>query len=145
MNRATNKTLTATSKALRLFISALLCVSLFATGLMAAADCGTRCCCGITSHSHVQQAMPMKIQSPQGCCTGSDPMSCDIQNTIPHELPDALFASSSNINQPTMDSLLNQDTVEPAAVACGYANHSVSINQHFRSPPLYLANRAILA
>jgi len=145
MKKASGHILTLTLKVTCIGIVLLLCVSLFATGLMAAADCGTRCCCGITSQVRAQQAMPMKIQSPQSCCTGSDPMPCDIQNSPPHKLPDALFTSSHNSNLPTIISLVGLDSVDPTPDAGGCTNHSVSINQHFRSPPLYLANLAILA
>ena len=140
-----DKTLTAATKALSIFISALLCVGLFTTGLMAAPDCGARCCCGVTPQVGAQHAMPMKIQSPQGCCAGNTPMPCDIQNTQPHELPDALSASSSNLNIPTLDLLVVQIPVESAANTNTQANHSDSINHHFRSPPIYLTNLTILA
>jgi hypothetical protein len=132
------------AKALHIFISVLLCVSLFATGLMAAPDCGARCCCSAASQMSTHHAMPMKIQSSKGCCSGNAPMPCDIQNAQPHELPDALLAASPNINVPAMDLLVDHDAVEPDASASVTASFSDNIYQHFRSPPLYLTNLAIL-
>ena len=144
MNWAAKKTLTLPAKALRIFISALLCVSLFATGLMAAPDCGA-CCCWVASQVQAQHPMPAKIQSPKGCCAGSGPMPCDIQNAQPHELPEVLFTSSTNLNPPNMGSPGCQDNNDTTASAGACANYSDLINHHFRSPPIYLANLAILA
>jgi hypothetical protein len=132
------------TKVIRLFISVLLCISLFAAGLMAAPDCGARCCCSTASPVNVLHTVPMKIQSQLGCCAGSGPMPCDIQNAKPHELPDALLSGSSHIHVPTMDLLVDHDAVEPDASASVTASFSDNIYQHFRSPPLYLTNLAIL-
>ena len=142
---AANKTLAKVTKSLCIFVSALLCISLFTAGLMAAPDCGTRCCCSIDSQVKGQHTMPMKIQSPQGCCGGNASMPCDIQNTQPHELPDALLTSSYSYNPQTMSSVVGQASFEPATFDSAGAKYSASINQHFRSPPLYLQNLAILA
>lgn len=145
MSWTVNKTPKVPTKALRIFISALLCVSLFATGLMAAPDCGARCCCSVNTQMQAQHAMPMKIQSPHSCCAGSGPMPCDIQRAQPHALPDALLVSNHNLNLPTMGSAVGLDTVESNAGDSAGVHHPVSINHNFRSPPLYLQNLAILA
>ena len=133
------------AKTLRICVSALLCASLFATGLMAAPDCGTRCCCSANTQMPTQHAMPMKIQSPQGCCGANGPMPCDIQSAQPYELPDALFANSYNLNPPAMGSFGGLGAVVSNAGDDAGACHPFSINHNFRSPPLYLANLAILA
>lgn len=145
MNWGARKKIDGAYKILRMFISVLLCVSLFATGLMAAPDCGARCCCSVTSQTQAQHGMSMKIQSQLGCCGGSAPMPCDIESAQPHELPDALSASSSRLNIPILGSLSAQISVEPAASVSSITNFSETINHHFRSPPIYLANLAILA
>jgi len=135
MNRA--------AKILRIIISVLLCISLLATGLMAAPDCGASCCCNTSTP--VQHAMSMKIQSPQGCCGGNGPMPCDIQNAQPHELPDGLLANSCNLNPPAMGSFVGLGAVVSNAGNDAGVCHPFSINHNFRSPPLYLENLAILA
>ena len=133
------------AKAIHIFISILLCVSLFATGLMAAPDCGARCCCSAASQVNTHHAMTMKIQSSKGCCSGNAPMPCDIQNAQPIELPDALSASSHNVNLPNTGSLAGQNVLESDTNASSIFSFSEIINQHFRSPPIYLSNLAILA
>jgi len=134
-----------TSKPICIGVAILLCFSLFAGSLMAAPDCDARCCCSAMSQVGARHAMPMKIQSSQSCCGGNAPMPCDIQNAQPHELPDALFTSSHNLNLPTMASLVGQNAVAPATDQSTCARHADSINHHFRSPPLYLSNLTILA
>ncbi len=137
--------LSAASKVTCIGVVLLLSVSLFATGLMAAPSCGTRCCCGITSQVRAPHALPMKIQAPQGCCSGNAPVPCDIQGALPHELPDVLIASSHYSNLQTMSAQMGPASIESADCTSAFTVCPLIRDQHFRSPPLYLANLAILA
>ena len=145
MNGPSVNILTWASKSARMAVAVLLCVSLFSSGLMAAPDCGARCCCGIHSQVRVLHSMPMMVPTPKGCCGGNEPRPCDIQGTQTYELPEVLYTGSYHSTRNGLGALLGQAPADMSKYTSDGTDKLIAINQNFRSPPLYLQHLAILA
>jgi len=71
-------------------------------------------------------------------------MPCDIEGAQPYELPDALYTGSNHSAQHVLVAILGQVPVAMGTYTSDRAGKLFSINQKFRSPPLYLQNLTIL-
>ena len=117
--------------------------SLFATGLLASAGCGLKCCCHskpMTRH----QAPQEQIRSFMGCCAGSSQMPCDLASATELQLPEITLASSTGHIQAA---------VGPTGTISGVLTDRHDFRGHvfdqiarekLRSPPLYLQNLSFL-
>jgi len=117
--------------------------SFVATGVMANAGCGQKCCClsnPMASHHGLQE----QLRSAMGCCAGSTQMPCDLVPANDFQLPKITLASSvgqlptgaepaGHISEGLIDRQLFR----------GYTFDQFA-RAKFRSPPLYLQNLSFL-
>ena len=117
--------------------------SLIATGVMANAGCGQKCCC-LNNPMVGHHVMQEQLRSAMGCCAGSTQMPCDLVPANELQLLEITLASSAgqlptgagptgHISEGLIDrQLFRSDTFDQFAWA------------KFRSPPLYLQNLSFL-
>jgi len=134
----------------RLFIKAI-CIaltltfgaSLTATGVMANAGCGQKCCC-LSNPVIGHHAMQEQLRSAMGCCAGSTQMPCDLVPANELQLPEITLASSAG-HQPTVagsSGNFSEDLIDRQLFK-GHAFDQFT-REKFRSPPLYLQNLSFL-
>jgi len=112
--------------------------SLFATGIMASAGCGMKCCCQtgpMGTHPNAERQM----RSSMGCCSNEVPLNpCDLQSGQPNGLPEFIPA---------------EVTFGPAVILSDSCSDSRSFSgiftfqfadQKFKTPPLYLQKHEFL-
>ena len=117
--------------------------SLIATGVMANAGCGQKCCC-LSKPVTRQHTTREQISASMGCCSGSSQMPCDLVSATQVELPEITLASSTG-HLPTVTGLtgnFSEDLID----RYGFRGHAFDqiAREKFRSPPLYLQNLSFL-
>jgi len=117
--------------------------SLIATGVMANAGCGQKCCC-LSNPMVGHHAMQEQLASAMGCCAGSTLMPCDLVPANELQLLEITLASSAG-QLPTgagptghiSEGLIDRQLFK------GYTFDQFA-RAKFRSPPLYLQNLSFL-
>ena len=117
--------------------------SLIATGVMANAGCGQKCCC-LSKPMVGHHAMQEQLRSAMGCCAGSTQMPCDLVPANELQLLEITLASSAG-QLPTgagptghiSAGLIDRQLFK------GYTFDRFA-RAKFRSPPLYLQNLSLL-
>jgi len=66
--------------------------SVFTAGAMQTDGCGMQCCCQ-TGTTHGQPMAEKLMLSQMGCCSNVPLSPCDLQSSLPYELPDIMLAS----------------------------------------------------
>ncbi len=130
-------------KAVCIALALIFGASLIATGVMADAGCGPKCCClskPVTQHHAPQE----QLRSVKGCCAGSSQMPCDLETAVELQFPEIILAASAG-HTPTAagptgnfpDGLIDRHDFRSHA-----ADHLA--REQFRSPPLYLQNLSFI-
>jgi hypothetical protein len=118
-------------------------VSIVATGVMANAGCGLKCCClsqPITQHHAPQE----QIRSSMGCCNQTPLFPCDIASGNKLELHGINLACTncSLTDAAAAAAILSDKFID----LYGFRGHEFDqfTQEKFRSPPLYLQNLSFL-
>jgi len=130
--------------ALRICLSALLCVSIFATGVMASQGCGMPCCAMVEPQIQMQNTSHMGMPYADGCCKASTQLPCGLTAAQIHELPDVLFTAGRQLQHDGLVTPFDGDSLVFTEADAGWLTSPLSIDQKFRSPPIYLHNLTIL-
>ena len=117
--------------------------SLFATGVMANAGCGLKCCCLSNPMSQQHKSLE-QIRSSNECCDQSPLSPCDIASGIKRILPGIKLActSCSLTSAAGTAVLLSDDFINPYDI--GGPEFNQFAQEKFRSPPLFLQNLSFL-
>ena len=143
MNRNRNGSASFVIKVMCLALAFMIGGSMLANGLMAAADCGMRCCCQIAP-PRMQHSPQKQMRSLMNCCSSAPLKACDLQSSRPFELPQVIPASCCG---------LHHIAFGPAVVineflSDGHKSGENYIHQladpTFNSPPLYLKNHSYI-
>ena len=78
-----------TRKALKIAIAMLFSLSLFSTGAVANSVCGKACCMAAVKYDHGQVAGTNAASMPQGCCSETKDIPCDLERGIVYSMPEA--------------------------------------------------------
>ena len=130
-------------KAICIALTLTISASLIATGVMANAGCGQKCCC-LSNPMVGHHGMQEQLRSAMGCCAGSTQMPCDLVPANELQLPEITLASSAG-QLPTgagptghiSEGLIDRQLFR------GYTFDQFAWAK-FRSPPLYLQNLSFL-
>ena len=130
-------------KAVCLVLALITGGSIFATGIMASADCGMKCCCR-SLPIDMQHKVQRQLRSSVNCCSGITLNPCDLQSSQPYKLPEVIHASCRGPLHAASG---------PAVALCHYFSNGryssgiftfQQLEQIFTQPPLYLQNRSYL-
>lgn len=117
--------------------------SLIATGVMANAGCGMKCCC-LSQPMAQHQTTQEQIRSSMSSCSGSSQMPCDLVSAAELRLPKITLASSAgHISTAAGATGTFSDDLSDRY---GFRGHSFDqfARKKFRLPPLYLQNLSFL-
>jgi hypothetical protein len=142
-----NKTRTGSGaiilKAMCLALALITGSSIVATGMMAAAACGMKCCCQSVA-SDMQHEAQGQVRSSMGCCPGIALNACDLEAAQPYRLPEIIPASCCGTHQVTFGpTVILYDYFSDGRNASGNFTFQ-PFDQMFTSPPLYLQNHVYL-
>jgi hypothetical protein len=130
-------------KAMCLALALMTGGSVFATGIMASADCGMKCCCKSVP-TDMQHKAQRQMRSSMDCCSGITLNPCDLQATQPYKFPEVIPASCRGPHHVAFG---------PAVALCEYFIDGrytggiftfQQLEQIFTPPPLYLQNHSYL-
>jgi hypothetical protein len=117
--------------------------SLIATGVMANAGCGQKCCC-LSKPMSPQHNSMKQIRSSMDCCNQSPLFPCDIASGNKNELHGNNLACTNCSLTPAAAAatIPSDEFIDPYDFRGPAAN--LFAREKFRSPPLYLQNLSFL-
>jgi len=132
-------------KAVCLLLAVISGGSVFATGAMASAGCGMKCCCPLqTVPADKHHNSEMQVRSSSGCCSGLPLNACDLQAAPPYRLPEVVPAACCGPHQAASGpAVIPGDNFIGSRNSSGYFLFQ-QLHQVFTPPPLYLQNHSYL-
>jgi hypothetical protein len=130
-------------KAVCLVLALITGGSIFATGIMASADCGMKCCCKSVP-TDMQHKAQRQMRSSMDCCSGITLNSCDLQAAQPYKLPEVIPASCCGAHHAAFGpAVALYDYFSDGRYTGGIFAYQ-QLEQIFTPPPLYLQNHSYL-
>ena len=132
-----------TRKALQIAIVMLFSLGLFSTGAVANSVCGKACCMAAVKYDHGQVAGTNAASMPQGCCSETKDIPCDLKRGIVYSMPEASILNVRvEDHHPCIVIIATNDL-------SGNYTFNTFIQQLFteasaRSTPIYLQNLSLI-
>jgi len=133
----------ALRKGVRIAVAALLCLSLYATGIMASQSCGV-CCCNSLSQMSSLDPTDLDAQSSHGCCSPSKEESCSVEAAQAHELPVALSSEGQQQHRISTGIVPGDINAVKGETSTHRSSAFSFCNQNFQSAPIFVQNMSFL-
>lgn len=130
-------------KTFQIAIAMLFSLGLFSTGAVANSVCGKACCMATVKYDHGQVAVANAASMPNGCCSETKDIPCDLERGILYSMPKAnILNARVKDHHPCMVIIATNDL-------SGNYTFNNFIQQLFtkapvRSAPIYLQNLSLI-